>query len=135
MVQKLLFAADESITRPNGDKKMKTLNRLRVACFAALGLLALAGSALADDGGYGYFRVVEGSAIVTPAGSEERGDPAGVNQPVLAGDRLSVSGGRSRVEIILADQNILRVDGRSELVLERLAASPDRNDRATVVRL
>ncbi|HEY4573358.1 MAG TPA: FecR family protein, partial [Thermoanaerobaculia bacterium] len=115
---------------------MKTLSRLRVVCFAfALGLLALAGSALADDGGYGYFRVVEGSATVTPAGSEERGDPAGVNQPLLAGDRLSVSGGRSRVEIILADQNILRVDGRSELVLERLAASPDRNDRATVVRL
>jgi hypothetical protein len=114
---------------------MKTLNRLRVACFAALGLLALAGSALADDGGYGYFRVVEGSATVTPAGSDESGDPAGVNQPILAGDHLAVSGGRSRVEIILADQNILRVDGRSELVFERLAASPDRDDRATVVRL
>ncbi|HEY4565116.1 MAG TPA: DUF6600 domain-containing protein, partial [Thermoanaerobaculia bacterium] len=55
--------------------------------------------------------------------------------PILAGDHLSVSGGRSRVEIILADQNILRVDGKSELVLERLAASPDRDDRATVVRL
>ena len=36
---------------------------------------------------------------------------------------------------MLADQNILRVDGGSELILERLAASPDREDRATVVRL
>ncbi|HET9210988.1 MAG TPA: DUF6600 domain-containing protein [Thermoanaerobaculia bacterium] len=119
---------------------MKTLSRLRVVCLAsALGLLALAGSALADDGGYGYFRVVEGTATVTPAGVSEPGAedraPAEVNQPILAGDRLSVSGGRSRVEVVLADQNILRVDGNSELVFERLAASPDRDDRATVVRL
>lgn len=122
---------------------MKTLSRLLVVCFAiALGLSALAGPALADDGGsgggYGYFRVVEGTASVLPAGSEQGSDepgPAEVNQPVLAGDHLWVSGGHSRVEIILADQNILRVDANSELVLERLAASPDRDDRATVVRL
>ena len=116
---------------------MKTLSRLLMVCFTlALGLLGLAGSARADDGGYGYFRVVEGSATVTPAGAEaDDRAPAEVNQPILAGDRLSVSGNRSRVEIILADQNILRVDGNSELVLERLAASPDRDDRATVLRL
>lgn len=114
---------------------MRTLSRLLTVCFAfALGLPALAGSALADDGGYGYFRVVEGSATVTPAGTDE-GNHAEVNQPILAGDHLSVSGGRSRVEVVLADQNILRVDGGSELVFERLAASPDRDDRATVVRL
>ncbi len=111
---------------------MKTLSRLLMVCLTlALGLPALA---LADDGGYGYFRMVEGSATVTPAGTDE-GSPAEVNQPILAGDRLSVSGSRSRVEVILADQNILRVDGRSELVFERLAASPDRDDRATVLRL
>jgi hypothetical protein len=116
---------------------MRTLSRLLTVCFAfALGLLALAGSALADDGGYGYFRVVEGSAAVTPAGADaDERAPAEVNQPILAGDHLSVSGNRSRVEVILADQNILRVDGNSELVFERLAASPDRDDRATVVRL
>jgi FecR protein len=134
LVRKLLFSEGESIALPNGDKTMRTLSRLRVACFASLGLLALAGAALADDGGYGYCRVVEGAATVTPAGTDE-GSPAEVNQPILAGDRLSVSGNRSRVEVILADQNILRVDGNSELVLERLAASPDRDDRATVVRL
>jgi FecR protein len=116
---------------------MKTLSRLLTVCFAfVLGLPALAGSALADDGGYGYFRVVEGTATVAPAdaGADES-NPAEVNQPILAGDRLSVSSSRSRVEIVLADQNILRVDGKSELVFERLAASPDRDDRATVVRL
>ncbi|MFL6232882.1 MAG: DUF6600 domain-containing protein, partial [Thermoanaerobaculia bacterium] len=114
---------------------MKTLSRLLTVCFAiALGLFALAGSALADDGGYGYFRVVEGSVTVQQAGTDER-DPAEVNQPILAGDHLWVPRSRSRVEIILADQNILRVDGNSELVFERLAASSDRDDRATVVRL
>jgi hypothetical protein len=116
---------------------MKALSRLLKICLTfTLGLLALAGSALADGGGYGYFRVVEGSAAVTPAGADpDQRDPAEVNQPVLAGDRISMSGNRSKVEIVLADQNILRVDGNSELVLERLAASPGRDDRATVVRL
>src|SRR4051794_37829165 len=116
---------------------MKTLSRLLVVCFAlGLGLPALAAPALADDGGYGYFRLVEGPAAQIQQGgtdANERVD-AEINQPVLAGDHLWVPQ-RSKVEIVLADQNILRVDGRSELILERLAASPDRNDRATVIRL
>jgi hypothetical protein len=129
---------------------MKTLSKVLLVRFAlALGLLALAGPALADvpdagygyddaggngsNEGYGYFRVVEGSPTLVQAGTDESA-PAEINQPVLAGDHLRVPN-RSRVEILLADQNILRVDGGSELILERLAASPDRNDRATVVRL
>lgn len=120
---------------------MKTLSKvLLVRVALTLGLLALAGPALADvyddtggNEGYGYFRVVEGSPTLAQAGSDERA-AAEVNQPVLAGDHLWVPD-RSRVEILLADQNILRVDGGSELILERLAVSPDRNDRATVVRL
>jgi hypothetical protein len=97
--------------------------------------------ASADDGagdasggqGYGYVRLVEGAATLTPAGGDEAA-AAEVNQPVLAGDRVSVPR-HAKVEILLADQNILRVDGGSELILERLAASPDRQDRATVLRL
>jgi hypothetical protein len=126
---------------------MKTLSKILLVRFAlALGLLALAGPALADvddagydaggnggNEGYGYFRVVEGSPTLVQAGTDESA-AAEINQPVLAGDHLRVPD-RSRVEILLADQNILRVDGGSELILERLAASPDRNDRATVVRL
>jgi hypothetical protein len=125
---------------------MKTLSKVLLVRFAlALGLLALAGPALADvydggdyDGGggnegYGYFRVVEGSPTLAQAGANERA-AAEINQPVLAGDHLWVPN-RSKVEILLADQNILRVDGGSELILERLAASPDRRDQATVVRL
>jgi hypothetical protein len=123
---------------------MKTLSRSFVYRLAlALGLLALAaptapaaadeGQATPETGSYGYFRVVEGAASVAPAGATERSD-AEVNQPVVAGDHLWVPS-HSRVEIELADRNILRVDGGSELVLERLAASPDRDDRGTVVRL
>jgi hypothetical protein len=67
------------------------------------------------------------------AGSGAR-TPAELNQPVLAGDRLWVPE-RSRVEIVLADRNLLRIDGGSEVVLERLAASPDSQDRGTVLRL
>jgi hypothetical protein len=114
---------------------MKTLSRTLVYRLAlAFGLLALAVPAAAEESdSYGYVRVVEGSASVVQAGTSERAS-AEVNQPVLAGDRISVPN-RSRIEVVLADRNILRVDGGSELVLERLAASPDRSDRATVVRL
>src|SRR5690349_6009085 len=103
----------------------------------ALGLSLLilpAAPAAADsDGSYGYVRAIEGSATLIPAGTSDR-DNAELNQPVLAGDRFIVPG-RSRLELVLADRNILRIDGGSELILERLAASPDANDRATVLRL
>jgi hypothetical protein len=132
---------------------MKTLRKVLFFKWAlALGLLAgllpPAAPALAEDDppadsaagpaaesgqGYGYFRLVDGPATVTPSGGDEK-TAAEVNQPVLAGDRVSVPR-RAKVEIVLADQNILRIDGGSELILERLAASPDRQDRATVVRL
>ena len=109
-----------------------------------LGLAALAASPLAaqfdqedavqeDSGSYGYLRVVEGSATLIQAGEKE-GTPADVNQPVLAGDRIWVTEG-SKVEIVLADRNIVRLDSGSELLLEHLAESPDADDPTTVLRL
>lgn len=100
-----------------------------------LGLCALAAVPVAadDDNGYGYLRAVEGSATLMQAGSGTR-TPAELNQPVLAGDRLWVPA-RSRVEIVLADRNLLRIDGGSEVALERLVGSPDSRDRGTVLRL
>jgi hypothetical protein len=116
-------------------KEMNAFSRRLSSRLAlALGLLALAAPvAAAETGSYGYLSVVEGSATLMQAGTDERSS-AEINQPVLAGDRLSVPE-RSRVEIVLADRNILRVDGGTDLVLEHLAASPNGNDRATVLRL
>lgn len=109
------------------------VKKLAFCLSSALVLTALAVPASAETGSYGYLSVVEGSATLMQSGTNER-SAAEINQPVLAGDRLWVPD-RSRVEILLADRNILRVDGGSELILERLAASPDGEDRATVVRL
>jgi hypothetical protein len=110
-----------------------TRNLVRVGF--ALGLLALAaGPAAADrDESYGYFRAIDGSATLIQAGSGTR-TPAEINQPVMAGDRI-LTPGSARVEIILPDRNILRLDGGTEVTLEQLAASPDRDDPNTVVRL
>ncbi|MES1241708.1 MAG: DUF6600 domain-containing protein [Acidobacteriota bacterium] len=110
-----------------------TRNLVRVGF--ALGLLALAaGPAAADrDESYGYFRAIDGSATLIQAGSGTR-TPAEVNQPVMAGDRILVPGS-SRVEVVLPDRNILRLDGGTEVTLEQLAASPDRDDPTTVLRL
>lgn len=110
-----------------------TRNLVRVGF--ALGLLALAaGPAVADDDeSYGYFRAIDGSATLIQAGSGTR-TPAEVNQPVMAGDRILVTGS-SRAEVILPDRNILRIDGGTEVTLEQLAASPDRDDPNTVLRL
>ncbi|HEX6899424.1 MAG TPA: DUF6600 domain-containing protein [Thermoanaerobaculia bacterium] len=113
-----------SLTKP-----LVSLLTLGLALFS----LAAAPAAAGERDSYGYIRVLEGSATLVQAGSDERSN-AEINQPVLAGDRILVPG-RSRVEVILADRNILRIDGGSELILERLAASPDRDDRASVLRL
>jgi hypothetical protein len=114
---------------------MNALKKVSVSCLALVAaLLAAAAPAAARDGGsYGYIRIVEGSATVIQSGSGEPSD-AEVNLPVLAGDRIQVPA-RSRLELVLADRNLVRVDGGSELLLERLAASPDTDDRATVLRL
>jgi hypothetical protein len=114
---------------------MIPLDRSLVRVGLALGLLtltALPAAAESRDGSYGYFRVIEGSATLMQQDGDRQ--PAEVNQPVLAGDRIWVPE-RSRAEIILADRNILRLDGGSEVILEQLAASPDGEDPATVLRL
>jgi hypothetical protein len=83
-------------------------------------------------GSYGYLRVVEGAATLTPADGERAS--VEINQPVLAGDHLYVPD-RGHVEIVLADHNLLRVDGGSELVVERQAGETGSDAQATVIRL
>jgi hypothetical protein len=123
------------------ENEMNTLTKtvvLRLALAAGL-LTALAVPATAqpaetgtETGSYGYLRVVEGAATLTPADGERAA--VEINQPVLAGDHLYVPE-RGHVEIVLADHNLLRVDGGSELVVERQAGETGRDDQATVIRL
>jgi hypothetical protein len=130
---------------PHGDNKiMNTLIKAVVLRLAlATGLLAAlavpataqpaeTGTEAGSSGSYGYLRVVEGAATLTPADGERAA--VEINQPVLAGDHLYVPD-RSHVEIVLADHNLLRVDGGSELVVERQAGETGRDDQATVIRL
>jgi hypothetical protein len=86
----------------------------------------------ATPGSYGYFRIIDGGATLV-AGSGERSTPQ-VNQPVMAGDRILVAD-KARVEIVLSDRNILRLDGGSNVVLTKLAATPDTHDGQTLLRL
>ena len=140
------FSESECKTTEEVRKVMISKTKWGTRVFLALGLTALAAGPLAaqpdippgvaqdeDGGSYGYLRVVEGSATLIQAG-ERDGTPADVNQPVLAGDRIQVTAG-SKVEIVLADRNIVRLDGGSELLLEHLAESPDADDPTTVLRL
>ena len=82
---------------------------------------------------YGFVRIVEGDLTILQdtTGAELAGQR---HQPVMVGDRLSVSPD-TRVEILLADRNVLRVQGEADLLLERLAYSADTRDDQTQIRL
>jgi hypothetical protein len=85
------------------------------------------------DGSYSYVRTLEGSATLIQGDTGDR-DALQLNQPVLVGDRVLVSP-RGRVELVLSDRNLLRIDAGSEVAFEALAASPDRQDRLSVLGL
>src|SRR6185295_15740849 len=99
----------------NANKRLKTFGPF---AFVLLLAAALPASARIQES-YGYLRVLEGSADVVQAGSrDDRGtSSAEINQPVLAGDRLRLAD-RSHAEVVLADRNLLRIDGGSDLVFE-----------------
>jgi len=84
-------------------------------------------------GSYSYVRVLEGSATLIQGDNGDR-EQLQVNQPVLVGDRIWVAP-RSRVEVVLSDRNLLRIDAGSEVVFDALAGSPDRQDPLTVLRV
>lgn len=86
-----------------------------------------------DEGAYGFVRVVDGSAYLVEAGTGQRTDVQ-ANEPLLTGDHLFVAA-RSRVELLLSDNNIARLGDRAELELVSLAGSPDGQADHTVLRL
>jgi hypothetical protein len=59
---------------------------------------------------------------------------ARINTPVMAGDRIQ-TGNSSRAEVILADGNVLRIDGRTAVRFDRLAATYESEDERDLVTL
>ena len=99
------------------------------------GLLGLAAAVGAEErvGGYSYFRALEGSATIFVGETQERSD-AELHAPLLVGDRVWTSP-RSRADILLSDGNQLSLDGDTEVTFERVAYSPDAQDRETLIVL
>ncbi len=106
--------------------------------FTAIALLVAAVPAAAslpagEETSYGYLRTVEGPGQVVQAASGARIEVE-ANYPILAGDALEVDPG-GRLELSLPDFNVVRLEGGSELLLDRLALSADTEDTATALRL
>lgn len=89
----------------------------------ALAVVSVGGAlpAVADDGRYGFYRVVEGTADVLRDGSTEAVQE---NLPLVTGDRLWTGRG-SRAEVVLPDGTVVRVGGDTEVAFDELAASSD----------
>ena len=85
------------------------------------------------EGSYGYIRMIEGSARLMQGDTGERVEAA-VNEPLLAGDRVFAAGD-SRIELLLADGNIVRAGDRAEVLLRALANSGDTSDPGSVIEL
>lgn len=116
---------------------------LRRALVLGLGVAALLSglaprtlSATQDDyepsGSYSYVRTLDGSAELDGANGER--EEITLNQPVLPGDRIAVHRS-SRLEIVLADGNLLRLDAGGELIFESIAASYGDTSSQTHLRL
>lgn len=89
-----------------------------------LGLTFLAATgAEARDEGYGYYRILEGSAERYGVTDDERS--VSENEPLLEGDRVTVDRG-SRLEVVLPDFSRMRLGESSDVDFERLRAVDDR---------
>lgn len=96
------------------------------ALAAALLAAALApGRADAQREGYTYLSYVQPDVSLISKAEEDAA--ARINMPVLSGDSL-VTGVGSRAEAVLADGNVVRVDGHSDLRFERMARTYEADD-------
>jgi hypothetical protein len=102
--------------------------RFPPSVLAAALLLAAAsapGPAEAQREGYTYLSYVQPDVSLISKADDDAA--ARINTPVLAGDSL-VTGVGSRAEAVLADGNVVRVDGYTELRFEGLARTYESDD-------
>jgi hypothetical protein len=112
------------------------MNRsLRLA--VAAGCLVAASGARAEVAdereSYSYVRTLDGRATLASLGRGP-GEDADLNSPLQQGDRITVEQ-NARVEVALADRNVVRLGGDTALQLSRVAFSADRDDRTTQLDL
>lgn len=101
---------------------------LGVAFAAALAVAP----ARAEREGASYLSYVGSEVTLVSRASDDTSSRVGT--PLLAGDRLQ-TGGSSRAEAILADGNVLRVDARSAVRFDRLAATWESDDDRDLIVL
>src|SRR5664280_2794279 len=102
--------------------------RLPTFAFAAALLLVAAGApdrAEAQREGCTYVSYAQPDVLLVSSAEDDVA--ARANMPVLAGDSL-VTGVGSRAEAVLADGNVVRVDGYTELRFERMARTYEADD-------
>jgi hypothetical protein len=126
-------------TAMDRSRRMTRSPRPLAAALATAWLLAAAGAGAQEaDSSYGFVRTLEGAATLLEIGGQPpaQGDRTDleVNAPVLDGDRVWVTRG-SRLELVLPDRSLLRLDGSTEVSLDRLAYSRGGDARSTRLRL
>jgi len=89
-------------------------------------------AAYPEESSYSFARVVEGSSTILTVDGER--EEFGYNQPILVGDTLWVPEG-SRLEAVLADRNLLRVEGDAEILFQSIAYSSETQDTETGLRV
>ncbi len=95
-------------------------------------LVALAVPAVGQSA-YGFIRTVDGQADLLN-GDAQPAIEVTANYPIQVGDRLIVAPD-GRLEIVLPDSNLLRLDGNTELRFSRLARSLDSQDDQNLLTL
>jgi hypothetical protein len=85
------------------------------------------------EAAYGHVSVSDGHVTLIESDTGESVPVEGA-EAVLAGDELRLAGG-ARAEVRLADRNLIRLGNEAEVAFLALAASADRNDLSTALRL
>lgn len=97
---------------------------------STLALVVAVHPATGQRAGYSYLSYAGSEVSLLSKASDD--SSAAVNTPVMAGDRIQ-TGSSSRAEVILADGNVLRIDGRTAVRFDRLAATYEADDDRDLV--